>query len=221
LSGTLGFEHVFEPAGTPAPPVGLLLLHGTGGNESDLLPLGRVLLPGAALLSPRGKVLERGMPRFFRRLAEGVFDQEDLAIRTAELARFIQQAGEKYALDPGKLVAVGFSNGANIAASLMLRSPRLLAGAILMRAMPPFIPAEPVDLERKPVLMLSGERDPIVQRDQVMQLANLLRDSHADLTLHWGEAGHNLAEDDVSVARDWLQRIVTTSPHGSQRHRRA
>jgi phospholipase/carboxylesterase len=221
LSGTLGFEHVFEPAGTPAPPIGLLLLHGTGGNESDLLPLGRMLLPGAALLSPRGKVLERGMPRFFRRLAEGVFDQEDLAVRTAELSRFIQQAGETYGLDPGKLVAVGFSNGANIAASLLLRYPRLLAGAILMRAMPPFIPAEPMDLERMPVLMLSGERDPIVQRDQVMQLANLLRESRADLTLHWGEAGHNLAEDDVSVARDWLQRIVITSPHGSQRHRRA
>ncbi len=198
----------------------LLLLHGTGGNESDLVPLGRMLLPGAALLSPRGKVLERGMPRFFRRLAEGVFDQEDLTLRTAELARFIQQASEQYGLDPGKLVAVGFSNGANIAASLLLRFPSLLAGAILMRAMPPFIPAEPVDLGRKPVLMLSGERDPIVQRDQVMQLANLLRDSQADLTLHWGEGGHNLAQDDVSVARDWLQRSLSTSPHGSQRHRR-
>lgn len=221
MNSTLGFEHVFEPAGTPAPPVSLLLLHGTGGNESDLLPLGRMLLPGAALLSPRGKVLERGMPRFFRRLAEGVFDQEDLAARTTELARFIQQAGEQYALDPSRMVAVGFSNGANIAASLLLRSPRMLAGAILMRAMPPFIPAQPVDLERKPILMLSGERDPIVQRDQVVQLANVLRESHADLTLHWGEAGHNLAEDDISVAHDWLQRLFSSSPHGSQRHRRA
>lgn len=221
MSGTLSFDHVFEPAGTPAPPVGLLLLHGTGGNESDLLPLGRVLLPGAALLSPRGKVLERGMPRFFRRLAEGVFDQEDLTIRTAELVRFIQEAGERYGLEPGKLVAVGFSNGANIAASILLRFPSRLAGAILMRAMTPFIPAQPVDLGRKPVLMLSGERDPIVQRDQVIQLANVLRESQADLTLHWGEAGHNLAEDDISVARDWLQRLVSPSPHGSQRHRRA
>jgi len=209
----LGFAHVFEPAGVPAPPVWLLLLHGTGGNESDLVPLGRMLLPGAALLSPRGKVLERGMPRFFRRLAEGVFDQEDLALRTTELARFIQKAGAQYTLDPGKLVAVGFSNGANIAASLLLRNPSLLAGAILMRAMPPFIPAQPVDLGRKPVLMLSGERDPIVGRDQVLQLAQLLRDSQADLTLHWGEAGHNLAEDDISVARDWLQRF--SRPHGS------
>ena len=97
----------------------------------------------------------------------------------------------------------------------------LLAGAVLMRAMPPFIPAQPVDLGRKPVLMLSGERDPIVQRDQVLQLANVLRDSQADLTLHWGEGGHNLAEDDISVARDWLKRIFNSRPHGSQRHRRA
>ena len=219
MSSQFGFEHVFEPAGLPVPSVGLLMLHGTGGNESDLVPLGRTLLPGAALLSPRGKVLEGGMPRFFRRLAEGVFDQADLTLRTAELARFVQQAGEEYGLDPGKLVAVGFSNGANIAASLLLRFPGLLAGAVLMRAMPPFIPAQPVDLGRKPVLMLSGERDPIVQRDQVLQLANLLRDSQADLTLHWGEAGHNLAEDDISVARDWLQRVFSR-PHGSQRHRR-
>jgi phospholipase/carboxylesterase len=218
LSSKFGFEHVFEPAGVPPPPIGLVLLHGTGGSETDLVPLGRVLLPGAVLLSPRGKVLESGMPRFFRRLAEGVFDQEDLAFRTAELAGFIQQAGEGYGLDPGKLVAVGFSNGANVAASLLLRFPGLLAGAVLMRAMPPFIPAEPVDLGRKPVLMLSGERDPIVQRDQVLQLANLLRDSQADLTLHWGEAGHNLAEDDISVARDWLQRVFSR-PHGSKRHR--
>ncbi len=214
MSNQLGFEHVFEPAGVPAPPVALLLLHGTGGNESDLVPLGHMLLPGAALLSPRGKVLERGMPRFFRRLAEGVFDQQDLTLRTAELARFVKEAREKYNLDPGKLVAVGFSNGANIAASLLLRFPELLAGAVLMRAMPPFIPEIPVDLGRKPILMLSGERDPIVQRDQVLQLANLLRDSKADLTLHWGEAGHNLAEDDISVARDWLQRVFSR-PHGS------
>jgi phospholipase/carboxylesterase len=214
LISQLAFEHVFEPAGVPAPPVALLLLHGTGGNELDLVPLGRMLLPGAALLSPRGKVLERGMPRFFRRLAEGVFDQQDLTLRTTQLARFIEEAGEQYGLNPGKLVAVGFSNGANIAASLLLRYPSLLAGAVLMRAMPPFIPDHPVDLGRKPILMLSGERDPIVQRDQVLQLANLLRDSQADLTLHWGEAGHNLAEDDISVARDWLQRIFSR-PHGS------
>src|SRR5262245_51452782 len=110
----LGFVHRYVPAAAADEPRALLLLHGTGGNEDDLLPLGRHLLPGAALLSPRGNVLERGMPRFFRRLAEGVFDQEDLRLRTAELARFVRDAAAAYGFDPGKVVAVGYSNGANI-----------------------------------------------------------------------------------------------------------
>src|SRR3954465_11764357 len=139
----LDFVHRFVPASKlgRAP---LLLLHGTGGDENDLIPLGRALSPGSALISPRGKVLENGMPRFFRRFAEGQFDQEDLAFRTEELAGFIQSASVQYGFDAKQLFAVGFSNGANIASSLILRHPELLAGAILIRGMVPFRPADPL-----------------------------------------------------------------------------
>jgi phospholipase/carboxylesterase len=211
------FVYVFEPAGLPAPPVGLLLLHGTGGDERDLLPLGHALLPGAAILSPRGRVLERGMPRFFRRLAEGVFDQEDLAIQTTELALFVRSAEKEHSLMPGHLVAVGFSNGANIASSLLMTEPEVLAGAVLMRGMPPFVPARPWTLNYKPVLILSGNNDPIVGRDQANQLANLFRKAGANLTVHWSEAGHNLSEDDLHVAKDWLASAFLTGEPGQAR----
>ena len=155
----LGFIHRFIPATQPGKPP-LLLLHGTGGNENDLLPLGAQLSPGAALLSPRGKVLENGMPRFFRRLAEGVFDLADLKVRTAELTDFIAAARKAYGLDAP--VAVGFSNGANIAASLLLTRPQALRGAVLLRAMLPFEPEPLPDLAGKPVLLLSGDRKSVV-----------------------------------------------------------
>lgn len=211
------FVYVFEPAGLPAPPIGLLLLHGTGGDEHDLLPIGHGLAPGAAVVSPRGKVLERGMPRFFRRLAEGIFDQEDLAQRTAELARFVRMVEKKHQLTPGSLVAVGFSNGANIASSLLMTDPGVLAGAILMRGMPPFVPSRPWTLNHKPVLVLSGNNDPIVGRDQANQLANLFRKADANLTVHWSEAGHNLSEDDLHVARDWLADSFLNAEPGQMR----
>src|SRR3954463_16668755 len=135
----LEFSHVFEPrTGTSTPPV--LLLHGTGGNEHDLLPLGRAVAPGSALLSPRGKVLENGMPRFFRRLAEGVFDEQDLIRRTHELADFIEEAAAHYGFDATKVVAIGYSNGANIAGGTLLLRPGILSGAALLRPMVPLIP---------------------------------------------------------------------------------
>src|SRR5689334_14873637 len=152
---TLSFVHRFEPATGPDRPP-LLLLHGTGGDEADLLPLGRALSPSSALLSPRGKVLENGMPRFFRRFAEGQFDQQDLAFRTDELAVFVRTAAAHYGFDPKRVFAVGFSNGANIASSLVLRHPEVLAGAILIRGMVPFRPTEPSDFAGKPVLLLNG-----------------------------------------------------------------
>ncbi|RZK95567.1 MAG: alpha/beta hydrolase, partial [Methylobacterium sp.] len=156
---SLGLTHRFVPATAPGLPP-LLLLHGTGGDETDLLPLGRTLLPGAALLSPRGAVLENGMPRFFRRLAEGVFDEADLRRRAADLAGFIAEARTAYGL--AAPVAVGFSNGANIAAALLLLHPGVLAGAVLLRPMVPLRETPPVDLAGRPVLMLSGAADPIV-----------------------------------------------------------
>jgi predicted esterase len=181
-----------------------LLLHGTGGDEDDLLPLGRTISPGSALLSVRGKVLENGMPRFFRRLAEGVFDLEDLHRRTAELACFLDAAAQRYRFEPDSLMAVGFSNGANIAASLLLSSPETLAGAILMRAMVPFLPATLPRLAGKPILLLSGQLDPIVPLRQPEELAGTFRSAGAVVTLHWERAGHSLTQADVSVAAEWL-----------------
>ncbi|MGI9069923.1 MAG: alpha/beta hydrolase [Bryobacteraceae bacterium] len=209
-SPNLGFTHRFESARDATAPT-LLLLHGTGGDENDLLPLGRAIVPGAALLSPRGKVLENGMPRFFRRLAEGVFDQEDLAFRTRDLAEFIDAASENYGIDRTRLFALGFSNGANMAASVLLRFPEKLAGAILIRAMVPFVPKQVPDLRGKSVLLLSGREDPIVPTDQAEELADIFKSAGADVTLHWENAGHALTQGDVSTARDWLPRVLYTS----------
>ena len=210
----LGFEHRFVPAGAgrvgPAPT--LLLLHGTGGDEEDLIPLGRALDPSAALLSPRGKVLERGMPRFFRRLAEGVFDQEDLARRTEELARFVREAAGVYGFDPGSVVAVGFSNGANIAASVLLRHPGVLRGAALLSPMLPFEPERTPALEGVPVFVGAGRFDPIAPPATVERLAEVLRGGGADVTLHWTPGGHGLTPEEVDAARRWLERMEEGRP---------
>ena len=169
------FVHRFEPGTQDRRS--LLLLHGTGGDERDLLPLGRAIAPGAALLSPRGAVLERGMPRFFRRLADGVFDENDLRRRAADLDDFIRQACLAY--DLAAPIAVGFSNGANMAAALMLTYPDALAAAVLIRAMPPFDPPPHVDLKGKPVLLLSGGADPLVPAATAARLARTLMNAAA------------------------------------------
>jgi phospholipase/carboxylesterase len=201
MATDLGFVHRFVPATEPGRPP-LLLLHGTGGDENDLLTLGRHLSAGAALLSPRGKVLENGMPRFFRRLAEGVFDLEDLAVRTRELGDFVDRAREHYGI--GKPIAVGFSNGANIAASLLLTQPEALAGAVLMRAMVPFVPRTLPALDGLPVLILSGAADPLVPAADRDRLAKLFADAGAAVTYQTVPAGHNLAPQDVAAAAKWL-----------------
>ncbi|ACA17502.1 phospholipase/Carboxylesterase [Methylobacterium sp. 4-46] len=195
------FIHRHEPATAPerAP---LLLLHGTGGDESDLIPLGRALSPGAALLSPRGPVLESGMPRFFRRLAEGVFDEADLRRRADDLAAFVGEAREVYGL--AAPVAVGFSNGANIAAALLLRHPGLLAGAVLLRAMVPLTDPPAGDLGGTPVLILSGRMDPIVPAANAADLARRLRAAGAAVTHEVLPGGHGLMQADLARARDWL-----------------
>jgi phospholipase/carboxylesterase len=210
----LGFTHRFEPATAQNAPV-LLLLHGTGGDENSLLPLGKAIAPGAALLSPRGKVLEQGMARFVRRLPEGSFDQQDLDVQTSDLANFVTEAEAAYSIPAGKLVAAGYSNGANMAASLLLRFPESLAGAILMRGMVPFVPATAIDLKRRPVLLLSGVEDPIVGTDEVAELANIFRAANAELTLHWETAGHPLSQGDVLMAFDWLRRFFHSPRTGA------
>src|SRR3954447_3681416 len=185
-------------------PATLLLLHGTGGNEDDLIPLGRLIYPNANLLSPRGKVLEHGMPRFFKRLAEGVFDIEDLKFRTQELAKFVNEASLQYSFDLSKTIAVGFSNGANIGASLLLLYPQVIAGAVLFRPMIPIIPNNLPDLSEKKIVILSGQYDPIVSKKQAEDLFSLLKKTDTKVTIQWQESGHEITQDDVQIAKKWL-----------------
>ncbi|MGH2806178.1 MAG: alpha/beta hydrolase [Actinomycetota bacterium] len=182
----------------------LLLLHGTGANEDDLIPLGRALDPDANILSPRGKVLENGMPRFFRRLAMGVFDEEDLIARTHELAGFVRAAADHYGFDAENVTAVGFSNGANIGASTLFLEPDLLARAILLRAMVPFERDQLPDLAGRGVFIAGGRVDPMIPQDQTEVLVRMLEKAGADVTLRWENAGHELTRDEVDDARVWL-----------------
>lgn len=206
-SERLTFIHEYQPS-RHAGARTLLLLHGTGGNERDLLPVGQYLAPGAGLLSPRGKVLEHGMPRFFRRLAEGVFDLEDLKLRTQELLAFIREASEQYEFDAKDLIAVGYSNGANIAASLLLTEPNALGGAVLLRPMLPFMPATPPNLQGKPVLIAAGRQDQVIPAASTAQLASLLRESGAQLDERIYPAGHGLTQQDLDDAKAWLAAIA-------------
>jgi predicted esterase len=183
----------------------LLLLHGTGGNERDLIPLGRALGPNAALLSPRGKVLENGMPRFFRRLAEGVFDMEDLKYRANELADFVSAAAQHYGFSIDELVAVGYSNGANIAACMLLLRPEIMRAAILFRAMVPLVPDTLPNLSSVRAWIGAGDQDPIVPASETKRLAELLRRAGADATIRFSKAGHGLTNDDLEAARHWLE----------------
>jgi phospholipase/carboxylesterase len=196
------FIHEFVPGSSART---LLLLHGTGGNERDLIPLGRELDPNASLLSPRGKVLENGMPRFFRRLAEGVFDLEDLKKRTQELADFVIAAAKHYKIDIKHVIAVGYSNGANIAASILLLRPETFAAAILFRAMVPFLPDTQPDLASVRVLIGAGSIDPIVPASETKQLAELLRSAGADVTIRFFQGGHELTQADIHAAQEWLR----------------
>ena len=200
-SATLSFVHRFEPGTQPGRPP-ILLLHGTGGDEADLLPVGRAVAPGSALLSPRGQVLENGMPRFFRRLAEGVFDEPDLVRRTHALADFVGEARGAYGI--AAPVAVGFSNGANIAAAMLLLRPEVLAGAVLLRAMVPLTADAGPPQAGRPVLLLSGADDPIVPAENAARLAAMLGRAGADVRHETLPAGHGLSQTDLAAARDWL-----------------
>jgi predicted esterase len=205
----LQFVHQFVPA--TAAGITLLLLHGTGGSEHDLLPMGGALLPGAAMLSPRGRVLENGMPRFFRRFAEGVFDVDDLKFQTNELNDFVNAASERYGITENKVIAVGYSNGANIAASLLLLHPHLLSGAVLFRAMVPFTPNFAPNLRHAHVLLGGGKRDSIVPGVQTEGLAKLLESFGAEVQLYWHEGGHELGQDDLKAAQNWLSQTFLAS----------
>lgn len=202
----LAFVHQYVSGKGPAAGTALLLLHGTGGNEYDLLDLGRTLLPGATMLSPRGKVLENGMPRFFRRLAEGVFDVDDLQRRTHELADFVGEACRIYSLDAQRIVAVGYSNGANIAASILFLQPQVLAAAVLFRPMVPFVPTRMPDLAGKRIFIAGGLHDAVADSQGTLNLQDSLVNYGATVDLHWHRGGHELSEDDIAAAHVWMAR---------------
>jgi predicted esterase len=200
----LGFIHRFVPAEDTTSAETLIVLHGTGGDENDLIGIGQAIAPGAAILSPRGNVLEKGAPRFFKRLAEGMFDPKEVRSRAEELARFIRAAISRYALDPGRIFALGYSNGANIASTVMFIEPVLLQGTILFRPMLVFEPGDRPDLTDAAVFISAGRMDPIVPTRSVERLAELFEASHADVTVKWQLAGHNLVPSEVREAADWL-----------------
>jgi len=215
MSEELQRPHVWLP-GSDDPP--LFLLHGTGGDEHDLLGLRDHLAPDAAVLSPRGSVSEHGMARFFRRLREGVFDEDDLRLRADELAAFLRQAEQKYAVATGSWLAVGFSNGANMASALLLRHPESLAGAVLLAAMVPFQHDESEDqaLTGKPVLIVNGTRDPMATPDQTSRLADQLRRRGAEVELLTFNGGHTIDAGRLPQIKEFIDRRIRpfTSPGG-------
>ncbi len=199
-------EHIFKQGTDRTKPV-LLLLHGTGGTEQDLLPLADMIDTQASVLSVRGNVLENGMPRFFRRLSEGVFDEEDLIFRTEELRGFIDQAATDYRFDRSNVIALGYSNGANIAASLLFHHANALKGAMLHHPMVPRRGMKLPDLTNIPVFIAAGENDPICPIQESRDLSELLGDAGAEVTLHWEMNGHSLSRTEIVAAKKWYERL--------------
>ena len=199
-------KHIFQ-AGNPQHPT-LLLLHGTGGTEQDLLPLGRMIDEEASVLSVRGNVLENGMPRFFKRLAEGVFDEEDLIFRTKELDAFLDEAAAEYRFDRSNIVAIGYSNGANIAASLLFHYAKSLKGAILHHPMVPRRGIGLPDLTGVPVFITAGKNDPICPAQETMDLDSLLTEAGAQTEVHWEMNGHSLTQTEVAAAAKWYEKNI-------------
>jgi predicted esterase len=203
----LGFIHKFIPSENvkDSNSLTLLLLHGTGGDENDLIPIAKTLeISSASILSVRGKVLENGMPRFFRRLAEGVFDIEDLKFRTNELADFIQNASRRYVFQLNSVTVIGYSNGANIAASVLLLRPGSLSNAILFRPMIPLVPDTLPDLSDKHILISAGLHDPIIPRHQTEDLVDFLGNAGANISVQWQNSGHELTQREVIAVKEWV-----------------
>lgn len=199
-------KHLFHKGTDPTKPT-LLLLHGTGGNELDLLPLAGRIDDEASVLSVRGNILENGMPRFFRRLAEGVFDEEDLVFRTKELNEFLDEAAKTYGFDRENVVAIGYSNGANIAASLLFHYGNALKGAILHHPMVPRRGIDLPDLSGKAVFIAAGTNDPICSPMESGELQSLLEKAHANVEIHWEDRGHQLTAQEVEAAAIWYQKL--------------
>ncbi|MFB3165084.1 alpha/beta hydrolase [Neobacillus sp. 179-J 1A1 HS] len=199
-------KHIFNKGKDATKPI-FLLLHGTGGNELDLLPLAGMIDDEASVLSVRGNVLENGMPRFFRRLAEGVFDEEDLLNRTKELNEFLDEAAVKYEFDRDNIIAIGYSNGANIAASLLFHYQNSLKGGILHHPMVPRRGIDLPDLTGKKVFIAAGTNDPICPPSESSELQSLLENANAEVVLHWENYGHQLTRQEVEAAADWYRKL--------------
>lgn len=199
-------KHIFNKGTNPNKPT-FLMLHGTGGNELDLLPLAGVIDDEANVLSVRGNVLEQGMPRFFRRLSEGVFDEEDLIFRTNELNEFLNEAAEKYEYDRDNIIAIGYSNGANIAASLLFHYQHALKGAILLHPMVPRRGITLPDLANTSVFIGAGTNDPICSPEETKELQQLLQQANARVELHWENRGHQLTMGEVESAKEWYLKL--------------
>lgn len=196
-------KHIYQEGQDPNAPT-LLLLHGTGGTEQDLLGIGKMISSGSALLSVRGNVLESGMPRFFRRLAEGVFDEEDLVFRTEELKQFLDDSAQEYSFDRNNVIAVGYSNGANIAASLLFHHENSLRGAVLFHPMVPRRGIVLPDLSDTKVFIGAGKNDPICSPEESKDLCELLQNAGAEVQIHWENFGHQLTKGEVEKATEWF-----------------
>jgi predicted esterase len=182
----------------------VLALHGTGGNENDLVSLAQTIFPGANVLSPRGNISENGANRFFRRFAEGIFDLENLREETEKLANFVIQSSQRYGFAANDVIALGYSNGANIAASVLLSRPEILRGAILLRAMTPFEPQIYPELRKKPIFLAAGLDDSIVGNENVLNLAQIFNSAEADVTLHFSVADHSLRHEEIEAAQQFV-----------------
>jgi predicted esterase len=201
----LNYIHRFVPAPPDSSrPVTLLLLHGTGGDENSLLSLGNNLWPGAGLLGLRGKVLENGMPPSFRRFTEAGIG--DVRSRTEELAQFIRAASERYRFSTRRLIVVGYSNGANLAASLILFHPHYLARAVLFRVTVPLVPEIIRDFSNLFIFIGAASLDPLIPAGQAGELAAIFKSGGAEVAISWHQGGRELGEDDVQAARNWLAR---------------
>lgn len=200
----MSHHHIFKQ-GNPDKPV-LLLLHGTGGDEKSLLFLGESIDPEASILSVRGNLSEGGMNRFFRRLAEGVFDEADLDFRTKELVTFLDKASKEYRFNRQNIVAIGYSNGANIAGSMIYSFKDTVKGAILHHPMVPFHNRELPDLHNVPVFIGAGTNDPLCAPAESIELKTTLEGAGSDVSIYWGNDGHSLTNEEVTAAQAWYNR---------------
>jgi phospholipase/carboxylesterase len=200
-------KHIFRQGSDRTKPT-FLVLHGTGGTEQDLIPLAEAVDPSASILSVRGNVLENGMPRFFRRLAEGIFDEEDLLFRTKELNDFLDQAAQEKDFDRNNVIAIGYSNGANIAASLLFHHENALKGAILHHPMVPRRGVELPSLSGTSVFIAAGHNDPLCTSEESIDLKGLLEGAGAEVAIHWENNGHSLTNTEVKAAAEWYAKNI-------------